>query len=152
MADGPRASAIVACVDDAGRVLVVKQTAGPFAGAWLLPGGSVERNESVEDAGRRELLEETGYRAGDLRAIAIYDVRSTSSERFHFLVHLFRAGTFEGAPRAEAGSELLWVAPDEIEPHPNLAMALVDLGLMKREPDALRRDLASVGIEMRRLR
>jgi 8-oxo-dGTP diphosphatase len=151
VAEGPGVSAVVACVDDAGRVLIVKQTAGPFAGAWLLPGGSVERNERLEDAARRELFEETGYRASEVRPVARYDVQSTHAGAFHFLVHLFRAGALEGSPRAEVGSELRWAVPGEIDPHPNLAVALVDLGLIERDPDALRRDLAGAGIQMRRL-
>jgi 8-oxo-dGTP diphosphatase len=151
VAEGPGVSAIVASIDDAGRVLIVKQSAGPFAGAWLLPGGSVERNERLEDAARRELFEETGYRVRDLRFVALYEVLSAPAGRFHFLVHLFRTGAVEGIPRAEPGSELRWAAPSEIEPHPNLAVALVDLGLIERDPAALLRDLAAIGIEMRRV-
>ena len=151
MAEGPRVSAIVACVDDAGRVLIVKQTAGPFAGAWLLPGGNVERNEGLEDAARRELHEETGYRAADLLPIAVYEVRSTPAGRFDFLVHLFRGGPVSGTPQAETGSELRWVAPGDIDAHPNLAVALADLGLIERDRAALARDLAAIGVEMRRV-
>ena len=151
MADGPGTSAVVGCVDDAGRVLIVKQTAGPFAGAWLLPGGNVERNERLEDAARRELLEETGYRANSLRPVALYEVRSAPAGRFHFLVHLFRGAGLDGTPRAEAGSEVRWAAPGDIDPHPNLAVALVDLGLIERDRAALARDLAAIGIEMRRV-
>jgi 8-oxo-dGTP diphosphatase len=152
MGPGPHVSAIVACVDDAGRVLIVKQTAGPFAGAWLLPGGSVEEGERPEDAARRELFEETGYRARDLRPVARYEVQSAPAvNNFHFLVHLFRSGKVEGTPRAEQGSDLRWVAPDEIEAHPNLAVALVDLGLIERDRAALLLDLAAIGIEMRRV-
>ena len=152
MVAGPRVSAVVACVDDAGRVLLVRQTAGPFAGEWVLPGGGIERDERLEDAARRELLEETGYRAREVRAEAVYDVRSLPPGRFHFLVHLFRAGPVEGTPRPEGGSELRWSAPAEIEPHPNLAVTLADLGLIERDPEVLRRDLARAGIEMRRVR
>jgi 8-oxo-dGTP diphosphatase len=151
VAEGPGVSAVVACVDGAGQILIVKQTAGPFAGAWLLPGGNVERNERLEDAARRELLEETGYRARDLRPVALYEVRSAPAGRFHFLVHLFRAGGVDGTPRAEAGSDLRWAVPREIDPHPNLAVALVDLGLIERDREALVRDLAATGIEMRRV-
>ncbi len=151
VADGPAVSAVVACVDEAGRVLIVKQTAGPFAGAWLLPGGNVERNERLEDAARRELLEETGYRAGDLRPVASYEVRSAPPGSLHFLVHLFRCRDVDGTPRAEAGSDLRWAVPREIDPHPNLAVALVDLGLIERDREALLRDLAAIGIEMRRV-
>ncbi len=134
-----------------GRVLIVKQTDGPFAGAWLLPGGAVERDERLEDAARRELLEETGYRASDLRPVALYEVRSVPAGRFHFLVHLFRAGEVEGTPRPEPGSDLRWADPHEMEPHPNLAVALVDLGLIERDRAALLRDLATIGLEMRRV-
>jgi 8-oxo-dGTP diphosphatase len=150
VAKGPGVSAVVACVDDAGRVLIVKQTAGPFAGAWLLPGGGVERNERLEDAARRELFEETGYRARDLRSVALYEVRSAPAGRFHFLVHLFRAGPLEGTPRPEVGSELRWTAPEEMDPHPNLAVALVDLGVIERDRAVIERDLADAGIDMRR--
>lgn len=151
MGQGPQMSAVVGCVDDAGRVLLVKQIAGPFSGAWLLPGGTVERNEGVEDAARRELFEETGYRAADLRPVARYEVRSSPPGRFHFFVHLFRGGEVEGTPRPERDSELVWMAPSEIDPHPNLAVALVDLGLIERDPAVLAHELAEIGVEMRRL-
>ena len=151
MADGPGISAVVACIDDVGRVLLVKQTAGPFAGAWLLPGGNVERNERVEDAARRELFEETGYRAAHLRPVAQYDVRSAPAGRFHFLVHVFRAGRLEGTPLAEAGSDLRWAVPREIDPHPNLAVVLADLGLIERDRETIVADLEAIGLEMRRV-
>ena len=145
-------SAVVACVDDMGRVLIVRQASGPFAGEWLLPGGGVERDESFEAAARRELLEETGYSAREMRAEAVYDVRSLPPGRVHIRVHLFRAGPLAGTPRPEAGGEMRWAAPADIDAHPNLAFTLADLGLIQRDPELLRRDLATVGIEMRRVR
>jgi 8-oxo-dGTP diphosphatase len=151
VAVGPRVSAVVACVDGDGRVLLVKQTAGPFAGAWLLPGGTVERDERVEDAARRELFEETGYGVAELIAVARYEVWSAPHGNFHFRVELFRGGRVVGTPRPEAGSALRWVAPREFDPHPNLAVALADLGLIEMEPETLARDLAKIGVEMRRL-
>jgi 8-oxo-dGTP diphosphatase len=151
MGQGPQLSAIVACLDHTGRVLIVKQKAGPFAGAWLLPGGNVERDERVEDAARRELFEETGYLVAELTPVARYEVRSTPAGRFHFLVRLFRGGEVEGEPRPEQGSELRWAAPLDIDPHPSLAVALADLGLIERDRPALTQELARIGIEMRRV-
>src|SRR5205809_5843049 len=69
-----RVGAIVACVDASGRVLLVRQRGGPFAGAWLLPGGGVEEGESPEDAVRRETLEETGCGLTQLAHVATYEV------------------------------------------------------------------------------
>ena len=147
----PRVSAVVACVDGDGRVLLVKQTAGPFADAWLLPGGSVEPDERVEDAARRELFEETGYGVTELVPVARYEVQSAPHGRFHFRLELFRGNSVTGEPRPESGSALRWVAPREIEPHPNLAVALADLGLIETDPATLAHDLARIGVEMRRL-
>lgn len=41
-------------------------------GKWVLPGGTVEPGESWEEAGRRELLEETGWVPGRLRPMGMY--------------------------------------------------------------------------------
>jgi ADP-ribose pyrophosphatase len=59
-------SVVILAVDDAPepRVLLERQyrhAAGDFL--WELPAGSVDRGESLLAAARRELLEETGYRA-----------------------------------------------------------------------------------------
>jgi len=51
---------IFAITDLTLKILLIKRKYQPFAGLWAIPGGFVEENESLEDAARRELREETG--------------------------------------------------------------------------------------------
>lgn len=64
----------VDCVafDRQGGVLLIRRANPPFEGCYALPGGFVDIGESVEDACRRELLEETGMKAGKLNLIGVY--------------------------------------------------------------------------------
>ncbi len=53
---------IFAISDRSLKVLLVKRKYQPFAGLWAIPGGFVNDQESLEDAARRELQEETGLK------------------------------------------------------------------------------------------
>jgi 8-oxo-dGTP diphosphatase len=46
--------------DEALKVLLVCRAYPPFKGQWAIPGGFVKASESIDDAARRELEEETG--------------------------------------------------------------------------------------------
>jgi 8-oxo-dGTP diphosphatase len=59
MADRPEVC-VGALALDADRLLVVRRGHGPAAGDWSVPGGRVERGETLAEAVVRELTEETG--------------------------------------------------------------------------------------------
>jgi 8-oxo-dGTP diphosphatase len=54
------------------EVLLIKRGHEPFKGKWALPGGFMERNESCEQAVKRELQEETGLKKIKLQQIGAF--------------------------------------------------------------------------------
>lgn len=57
-----RVAAYAVIVDDEDRVLLAHWNEGR-RGAWTMPGGGLEPGEDPERAARREVREETGYKA-----------------------------------------------------------------------------------------
>ena len=58
------------------KVLLVKRKKDPFKGFLTFPGGKVDEGEKVEDAVKRELLEETSL---DIEPTDILDIYSDPS-------------------------------------------------------------------------
>jgi 8-oxo-dGTP diphosphatase len=56
-----------------GPILLVERAGQPLKGYWSLPGGLVETGERLEDAVRREILEETGLRVEPVRRFDIFE-------------------------------------------------------------------------------
>lgn len=61
----PRGAVTVDCVvfgldEDDLKVMLIQRNLPPFEGKWALPGGFVHLEETLEEAARRELEEETG--------------------------------------------------------------------------------------------
>jgi ADP-ribose pyrophosphatase len=68
-------SAVMMAVDDRKRVLLVRQYRLPAAKyLWELPAGTLDPGEKPLQTARRELIEETGYRARTWRKLASFFV------------------------------------------------------------------------------
>ncbi len=85
----------VSCVVQEGtRFLLVKRANEPAKGQFAFAGGKTEPGESLEDAVRRELFEETGIIAGEVVLLREFAVDGG----FH--LHVFFALKFSGIPTA----------------------------------------------------
>jgi 8-oxo-dGTP diphosphatase len=56
-----------------GRVLLVERGNPPLAGWWSLPGGVLEVGETLDEAVRREVLEETGLVVKPAKVVEIFE-------------------------------------------------------------------------------
>jgi 8-oxo-dGTP pyrophosphatase MutT (NUDIX family) len=101
-------------LDEAGRVLLVGQYRYALDRySWEIPEGGGDLDESPEEAARRELAEETGYRGGRWRELLRFDLSNSVSDEMGVL---FVATELEAGARAPEGTEelqLRWVGFDE---------------------------------------
>jgi 8-oxo-dGTP pyrophosphatase MutT (NUDIX family) len=97
-------------VDGEGRVLLIEHT---YAKGWFLPGGGVERGESVDMALARELAEEAGVRpTGPARLVSI--VPSSDFPGDHVAYYCVRRWEACGSDAAGEVLHKAWFAPDAL--------------------------------------
>ena len=88
---------VIFCLREAElQVLLIRRAIPPYEGSWALPGGFVLEDESLEDAARRELAEETGLPA---EAVANSAAAAKAGVRDTYLEQLYTFGDVNRDPR-----------------------------------------------------
>lgn len=101
------------------RVLLIQRGRPPRQHEWSLPGGRQELGETVAEAARREVREETGIDVDVRDVVAVVDLIDRDAEgriQFHYtlidLLAEFRAGEARAGDDAAA---VAWARLDELE-------------------------------------
>jgi ADP-ribose pyrophosphatase len=99
--------AVIPVLDD-GRLVLVRQFRKPAERTLLeVPAGGIDQGETAEDAVRREMVEETGYRVGSTtRLVSFYTSPGYTTE----LMHLFEARELQPGEPTEQTDQIEVVA------------------------------------------
>ncbi len=84
--EGHEGVAVIALTPDHQVVISRQFRAGRERYVDDIPGGSADHGEDLQTAARRELLEESGYRAGELRYIGKYSWDAYSNYVSHYFL------------------------------------------------------------------
>lgn len=109
-------AAVMLPVDDDGRILLVRQYRLPARSyLWELPAGRIDPGETPLAAARRELREETGYRARKWKKLlAFYPSPGYVGEKMTVFVATGLT-TGAAAPMDDERIRVRWFPPSELE-------------------------------------
>ena len=90
---------------DGAMLLSTRPPGKPYAGYWEFPGGKLEAGETVEQALRRELIEELGVTIGPAQVWKV-----TEHDYPHALVrlHWCKVEVWTGAFEMREGQSMIW--------------------------------------------
>jgi 8-oxo-dGTP diphosphatase len=103
------------------KILLIKRGTEPFEGFWALPGGYVEWDETVEEAVKREVVEETGLVAESLKMIGVYSSPDRHPKQCIDVAFAVEGLSAEEAEEPKAGDDAIEIEWFDVDNLPTLA-------------------------------
>jgi len=119
-----------------GRVLLIRRGKEPLRGRWVVPGGTVELGETLEQALVREVLEETGLLVKPREVVAVFDRIHSDADHvdYHYVIVDYLCDYVGGEARAASDAEAVaLVAPEDLPAYdlPEKALEVVRDGFRR---------------------
>lgn len=106
-----------AAVVHEGKVALIRRGKEPLRGRWVVPGGTVEWGETLEQALVREVQEETGLHVRPRELLTVFDriQREDGRVRYHYVIVDFLCEYVSGSLRAGSdATQAAWASPEEL--------------------------------------
>ena len=105
--------AVAVIFNDQGKILIAERPPHKYApGLWEFPGGKVEKNETVQEALHREIIEEINLTI--LSARPWLQIHHDYSDR-SVLLDVWIIEQFSGEPESMEGQLIKWVSLSELD-------------------------------------
>ena len=103
---------VAAIIHHQGTILATQRGYGEVAGGWEFPGGTIEPNETPEEAIIREIQEELGATIAPERLITTVEY---DYPKFHLTMHCFACHVAEGQLKLLEHSAAKWLTVETLD-------------------------------------
>ncbi|MFN7160681.1 MAG: NUDIX domain-containing protein [Candidatus Gracilibacteria bacterium] len=128
-------------VEQDGKVLMIKKTRGAYKGQYDLPGGGIKFRESIEDALRREFMEEVGVEIETIKALenscktSIWNNNADDVETHHigmyYRVTIKPGQAVKTEPDGHDSAGCEWIEKDQLTDTPVASILIPILALIQ---------------------
>ena len=114
-----------------GKVVLIRRGKEPLRGRWVIPGGTVELGETLQEAIVREVQEETGLLVRPREVVLVFDriEKGPAGVRYHYVIIDYRCEHLGGELRAGTDAEAVALVGREELPAYDLPPQALDLVL-----------------------